>query len=98
MCLNLFHGDENTCGNTTSGGTDSIMVAIKAYRDWGREKGITKPNLVLPRTAHPAFEKVRGQWTLCQATLGAELMISFLFDLCFFLSHSSRVANICVLR
>ncbi len=45
-------------GNMTSGGTESILMALKAARDWARaEKGITEPEVVLPTTAHPAFHK-----------------------------------------
>jgi len=46
------------CGSMSSGGTESIMLAIKTYRDWAREKkGITKPEMVAPSSAHPAFDK-----------------------------------------
>lgn len=42
----------------TTGGTESILMACKAYRDYGREiNGITKPNMVIPATAHSAFDK-----------------------------------------
>lgn len=42
----------------TTGGTESIMMACKAYRDYAREiHGITKPNMVIPATAHSAFDK-----------------------------------------
>lgn len=42
----------------TTGGTESIMMACKAYRDYGREvNGITKPNMVIATTAHSAFDK-----------------------------------------
>lgn len=42
----------------TSGGTESIILACKAYRDYAREiRGILKPNIVLPKTAHAAFDK-----------------------------------------
>jgi glutamate/tyrosine decarboxylase-like PLP-dependent enzyme len=45
-------------GTVTSGGTESIMLAMKAYRDWAREtKGITKPEMIVPITAHAAFDK-----------------------------------------
>ena len=45
-------------GNMTSGGTESILMAVKSARDWGRaEKGITRPRIVIPLTAHPAFDK-----------------------------------------
>ena len=51
-------GEPNAVGNTTSGGTESILVACKAARDFARaEKGITEPEIVLPETAHPAFTK-----------------------------------------
>ena len=45
-------------GNMTSGGTESILMAVKTARDWARaEKGITKPQMIVPITAHPAFDK-----------------------------------------
>ncbi|KAJ8953168.1 hypothetical protein NQ318_017196 [Aromia moschata] len=54
----LFHGDENACGTMTSGGTESILMACKAYRDYGREvKGIKRPEIVVPTTVHSAFDK-----------------------------------------
>jgi len=46
------------CGSISSGGTESILLAMKSYRDWARDmKGITHPNIVAPTTAHPAFDK-----------------------------------------
>jgi glutamate/tyrosine decarboxylase-like PLP-dependent enzyme len=44
-------------GFMTSGGTESILLAVKAARERGRERGVTSPNVVLPTTAHAAFEK-----------------------------------------
>ncbi|HZI12263.1 MAG TPA: aminotransferase class V-fold PLP-dependent enzyme [Myxococcus sp.] len=50
--------EEHICGAMSSGGTESIMLAMKTYRDWAREtKGITKPEMVAPASAHPAFDK-----------------------------------------
>jgi len=50
--------DERICGSVSSGGTESILLAMKAYRDYARDKrGITNPNLVVPITAHAAFDK-----------------------------------------
>ncbi|XP_074042202.1 sphingosine-1-phosphate lyase [Leptinotarsa decemlineata] len=58
MTANLFHGDENVCGSITSGGTESILLACKAFRDYGREvKAIKKPEIVVPTTVHSAFDK-----------------------------------------
>jgi glutamate/tyrosine decarboxylase-like PLP-dependent enzyme len=45
-------------GFMTSGGTESILMAVKAARERGRaERGISRPNVVLPTSAHAAFEK-----------------------------------------
>ena len=50
--------DEQIGGTVTSGGTESILLAMKTYRDWARaEKGITKPTMLVPTTAHAAFDK-----------------------------------------
>ncbi|KAI2808642.1 Sphingosine-1-phosphate lyase 1 [Blomia tropicalis] len=58
MVINLFSGNDDCCGAVTSGGTESIVLAIKAYRDYAyHTKGITKPELVAPATAHAAFPK-----------------------------------------
>ena len=46
------------CGTMTSGGTESILMAMKVYREWARaEKGIEAPEVIMPHTAHPAFDK-----------------------------------------
>jgi sphinganine-1-phosphate aldolase len=46
------------CGTVSSGGTESIMLAMKTYRDWAREtKGIAAPEIIAPTTAHAAFVK-----------------------------------------
>ena len=57
--LSLLHGAEGAAGSMTSGGTDSILMAVKAARDYARKvRGVTGPlNLVLPFSAHPAFDK-----------------------------------------
>jgi sphinganine-1-phosphate aldolase len=45
-------------GFMTTGGTESILMAVKAARERGRkEHGIATPNVVLPASAHAAFEK-----------------------------------------
>jgi sphinganine-1-phosphate aldolase len=58
MTCNLFHGDpETSCGTMTTGGTESIMMACKAYRDLAKSRGIEYPEMVIPVTAHAAFDK-----------------------------------------
>jgi len=45
-------------GTLSSGGTESILLAMKTYRDWARaEKGIAEPEILAPTTAHAAFNK-----------------------------------------
>ncbi len=64
MTAHMLGGDQVTratdevCGTVTSGGTESIMLAMKTYRDQAEaERGVTSPNMVLPITAHAAFDK-----------------------------------------
>ena len=48
----------NVCGSVASGGTEAILLAMRSYRDWARDtKGIGSPELVVPTTAHAAFDK-----------------------------------------
>jgi sphinganine-1-phosphate aldolase len=59
MTAGLLGGQSETVGNMTSGGTESILMAVKTARDWARanKPAITAPEMVLPETAHPAFDK-----------------------------------------
>ncbi len=55
----LLRADDEVVGNMTSGGTESILMAIKTARDWARENRpqVKEPEMVLPVSAHPAFLK-----------------------------------------
>jgi sphinganine-1-phosphate aldolase len=62
MTLDLLRADAITnaepAGMVTTGGTGSILHSVLAYREFGRDqRGIARPNLVKPETAHPAFDK-----------------------------------------
>lgn len=61
MVLDLLHGDPSgdpaACGVVTSGGSESLMTALYTYREVARERGVTKPNVVMPVTAHVALDK-----------------------------------------
>ena len=59
MVANLLGGDSGSVGTMTSGGTESILLAVKAYRDWARthKRHITRPEILVPVSAHPAFLK-----------------------------------------
>ncbi|XP_029464919.1 sphingosine-1-phosphate lyase 1 isoform X2 [Rhinatrema bivittatum] len=57
MACTLFNGGPEACGAVTSGGTESILMACKAYRDLAFEKGIKHPEILAPISAHAAFDK-----------------------------------------
>ncbi|KAI5292792.1 hypothetical protein KEM52_006057 [Ascosphaera acerosa] len=58
MVLALFNAPEGAAGTTTSGGTESILMACLSARQRGRlERGITEPEMIVPDTAHAAFDK-----------------------------------------
>jgi sphinganine-1-phosphate aldolase len=50
--------EDPVVGTVSSGGTESILLAMKAYRDFARaRRGIGTPEIVAPVTAHAAFDK-----------------------------------------
>ncbi len=54
----LLQGGPDTCGVVTAGGTESCLMAVKTYRDMARKKRkVTRPNMILPKTAHVAWFK-----------------------------------------
>lgn len=57
MCVDMFHGGPEACGVMTSGGTESIVMAMKAYREIAYKRGITVPEIVCPVSIHCAFDK-----------------------------------------
>ena len=54
MATSLFGA---TTGSLSSGGTESIFLAVQTARDHARARGVTDPELVCAITAHPAFAK-----------------------------------------
>lgn len=59
MASSLFYGDEKVVGSLTSGGSESILMAVKAYRDYARKHRphIKEPEMIVPTTVHAAFAK-----------------------------------------
>jgi sphinganine-1-phosphate aldolase len=54
----LLHGDAEVVGTVTTGGTESCLLAVKTARDaWVAAGGSGQPRLVMPVTAHAAFQK-----------------------------------------
>ncbi|MBI2889820.1 MAG: aspartate aminotransferase family protein [Nitrospirae bacterium] len=59
MTAGILRGGGEAVGTMTSGGTESILMAVKTARDRARAERpeVAQPEMVLPITAHPAFEK-----------------------------------------
>jgi glutamate/tyrosine decarboxylase-like PLP-dependent enzyme len=57
--LSLLNAPETGVGAVTSGGTESILLAVKAARDRLRQKRpwVRTPEIVMPHSAHVAFDK-----------------------------------------
>lgn len=59
MVSEMLRGDEDTAGTMTSGGTESILLAVKASKFYmqAQRPDITQPEVVSPISAHPALDK-----------------------------------------
>ncbi|WP_457591824.1 pyridoxal phosphate-dependent decarboxylase family protein [Geoglobus sp.] len=59
FCKRLMNADDGVAGSYTYGGTESIMLAVKAARDNFRKRhgNTTAPEIVVPVTIHPSFYK-----------------------------------------
>ncbi|HEY8075418.1 MAG TPA: aspartate aminotransferase family protein [Labilithrix sp.] len=57
--LALLHAPEGACGSMTSGGSESLLLAVKTARDWARAErpDVREPEMLLPASAHPALLK-----------------------------------------
>jgi sphinganine-1-phosphate aldolase len=55
----LLSASPSATGVVTSGGTESIFLAVKTARDWARAEHpeIREPEIIAPISAHPAFDK-----------------------------------------
>jgi glutamate/tyrosine decarboxylase-like PLP-dependent enzyme len=76
MTAAMLHGGpglaaSDACGTVTSGGTESILLAMKTYRDRARaERGIDTAEVVVPVTAHAAFDKAAQYFGLRLVKVG----------------------------
>lgn len=62
MLHEMLNAPVDAGGALTTGGTESNFMAVKTARDWARstKPQISSPNMVVPRTAHPSFDKAAG--------------------------------------
>ena len=60
--LNLLQAPPGACGNMTSGGSESVFLALKTCRDQARASGVDTRGgeILIPRSGHPAFDKAAG--------------------------------------
>jgi sphinganine-1-phosphate aldolase len=71
MVAGLLHGPAST-GGLTSGGTESILVAVYVARAVARERGISRPRIVTGTTVHPAFAKACHLLDVEQVRVGVD--------------------------
>lgn len=59
VCADLLSSGEGVVGSMTSGGTESLFLAVKTYRDLfaAKQRDAATPEMILPTTAHPALLK-----------------------------------------
>jgi len=65
---------DKAAGSFTSGGTESILCAVKAARDLARatRPEVTTPQVVMPTTAHAAFHKACAYFGLEAVTVAVD--------------------------
>jgi sphinganine-1-phosphate aldolase len=75
--LDLLNGPAGSGGMTSTGGSESILIGVKAARDFARSqhRGNKPFNIVVPYSAHPAFDKAGGLMDIeiRRANIGIEL-------------------------
>jgi sphinganine-1-phosphate aldolase len=70
-------GDQ-VCGNMTSGGTESILMAVKTTRDFMKAtRGVTEPEIIVAVSAHSAYDKAAQYFkiTVRRAPVGEDLKV-----------------------
>ena len=72
-----MNGPAGSGGMTSTGGSESILIGVKAARDFARSQGCTGNafNIVVPYSAHPAFNKAGGLMDIevRRANIGVDL-------------------------
>lgn len=73
-------GDEGVVGATSSGGTESIILAVRAHLEiYGRKRGIYQPEIICCSTAHAALNKACEMFHIRQVIIPCD-MNSFQLD------------------
>ncbi|CAN5624442.1 aspartate aminotransferase family protein [soil metagenome] len=68
-------GGQPAAGSMSSGGTESIFLAVHTAREHARQRGVERPTLLTAGTAHPAFAKAAHYLDLdhVRVPVGADL-------------------------
>lgn len=76
MSLGLLHAPDGAAGGLTSGGSESILMAVKTCREWWRAQGrdTRGAEILVPVSAHPAFDKAAAllDMTVVRAPVAAD--------------------------
>lgn len=75
MVLKMYNAPSSGAGCTTSGGTESILMACKTMRTWAKAvKGINHPEMIVPVSAHAAFDKAGEYFGIKIHKVGVDLI------------------------
>ena len=69
MAARMLGDVDGVCGTVSSGGTESILLAMKVYRDRAYDAGIDAPEMITPSTAHAAFDKAADYFRIAKVTV-----------------------------
>lgn len=64
--LGMLNAPDGSAGTLTTGGTESILMAVKSARSWAAENRpkCQRPNMIVPLSVHPAFEKAAAYFNV----------------------------------
>ncbi len=69
MTASMLGGVDGVCGTISSGGSESILLAMKVYRDRAYDRGIADPEMIAPSTAHAAFDKAAHYFRITKVSV-----------------------------
>ncbi len=79
MTASMLHGGPEVVGTMTTGGTESVLLAVKAYRDMARKERprVKRPEIVAPETVHVALDKAAHYFglTIRYAPIGKDYRV-----------------------
>lgn len=82
MTASIFQGDDQVCGTMTSCGTESVLMAVKAAREYARKTKphIRRPNIIVAQSTHPAFAKACSYFNIEMRVVPSGAATDFTID------------------